>query len=58
MRSVPLTDAGARLRQLAEEVDRTREPVQLTKNGREYVVLVSAVDLSSMEATPRTAGQP
>jgi antitoxin YefM len=57
VRSVPLTDAAARLRQLAVEVDRTGEPVQLTKNGREYVVLVSAVDLASMEAT-LDAGRP
>ncbi len=41
MRSVPLWDAGTHLDQLAGEVDRTREPVHLTKDGREYVVLVS-----------------
>ncbi len=51
MRSVPLWDAEARLHQLADEVDRTHEHVHLTKDGHEYVVLVSAQDLASMEAT-------
>jgi antitoxin YefM len=58
VRSVPLTDAGARLRQLAEEVDRTREPLHLTKDGHEYVVLVSAQDLASMEATLELLSDP
>ncbi len=32
-------------------MDRTHERVQITKNGRSYVVLISAEDLASLEAT-------
>jgi antitoxin YefM len=39
------------LSEIAEEVDRTHRRVQITKNGRSYVVLISAEDLASLEAT-------
>jgi antitoxin YefM len=32
-------------------VDRTHERVHVTRNGRDYVVLLSAADLESLEAT-------
>jgi antitoxin YefM len=32
-------------------VDRTHDRVHVTRNGREYVVLISAEDLESLEAT-------
>ena len=32
-------------------MDRTHERVHVTRNGREYVVLMSAEDLASLEAT-------
>jgi antitoxin YefM len=51
MSTLPLSDAKARLSQIADEVDRTHERVHITKNGREYVVLISAEDLASIEAT-------
>ena len=51
METVPLTDAKARLSEIADEVDRTHERVQITKNGRSYVVLITAEDLESLEAT-------
>src|SRR3712207_8883757 len=37
----PMSDAKARLSEIADEVDRTHERILITKNGREYVVLVS-----------------
>ena len=51
MSTVPLSEAKARLSEIAEEVDRTHERVHVTRHGREYVVLVSAEDLESLEAT-------
>jgi len=51
MRTLPLSEVKARLSEIADEVDRTHERVHVTRNGREYVVLVSAEDLESLEAT-------
>jgi prevent-host-death family protein len=51
MTTLPLSEVKARLSEIAEEVDRTHERVHITRNGREYVVLVSAADLESLEAT-------
>lgn len=51
MTVLPLSDAKARLSEIAEEVGRTHERVHITKNGKEYVVLLAAEDLESMEAT-------
>ena len=48
---MPLSEAKARLSEIADEVDRTHERVHVTRNGREYVVLMSAEDLASLEAT-------
>ena len=48
---LPLSDVKARLSEIAEEVDRTHERVHITRNGREYVVLIAAEDLESIEAT-------
>jgi antitoxin YefM len=48
---LPLSDVKARLSEIAEEVDRTHERVHITRNGREYVVLVAAEDLEAIEAT-------
>ena len=58
MSTVPLSDAKARLSQIADEVDRTHERVHITKNGREYVVLVSAEDLAGIEATLELLADP
>jgi prevent-host-death family protein len=49
--TIPLSDAKARLSEIADDVDRTHQRVQITKNGRSYVVLISAEDLDSLEAT-------
>ena len=51
MTTMPLSDVKARLSEIAEEVDRTHERIHVTRNGREYVVLLSAEDLESLEAT-------
>lgn len=48
---MPLSAAKARLSEIADEVDRTHQRVRITKNGRSYVVLISAEDLASLEAT-------
>lgn len=51
MTTLPLSEVKARLSEIAEEVDRTHERVHVTRNGREYVVLLAAEDLDSLEAT-------
>jgi antitoxin YefM len=51
MTIMPLSDVKARLSEIADEVYRTHERVHVTRNGREYVVLISAEDLESIEAT-------
>jgi antitoxin YefM len=51
MTTLPLSEAKARLSQIADEVHRTHERVTITKNGRSYLVLMSSDDLESMEAT-------
>jgi prevent-host-death family protein len=51
MTTLPLSEVKARFSEIAEEVASTHERIQITKNGREYVVLISADDLESLEAT-------
>ena len=58
MKMLPLSDVKARLSEIAEEVDRTHERVHITRNGREYVVLISAEDLESIEATLELVSDP
>lgn len=58
MDTLPLSDAKARLSEIADEVDRTHQRVQITKNGRSYVVLMSAEDLASLEATLELLSDP
>lgn len=58
MGTLPLSAAKARLSEIADEVDRTHERVQITKNGRSYVVLISAEDLESLEATVELLSDP
>ncbi len=50
MSMVPLSEAKARLSEIADEVYRTHDRVQVTRNGREFVVIMSAEDLESLEA--------
>jgi antitoxin YefM len=58
MDTLPLSAAKARLSEIADEVDRTHQRVQITKNGRSYVVLISAEDLESLEATLELLSDP
>jgi antitoxin YefM len=58
MTMVPLSEAKARLSELADEVYRTHDRVQVTRNGREFVVLMSAEDLESLEATIELLADP
>ena len=55
---MPLSEVKARLSEIAEEVATTHERVQITKNGRDYVVLVAAQDLESLEATLELLADP
>jgi antitoxin YefM len=58
MTTLPLSEVKARLSEVADEVDRTHDRVHITRNGREYVVLISAEDLESMEATIELLSDP
>ena len=51
MGTIPLSEAKARLSEIADEGGRTHERVHITRNGRDYVVLLAAEDLESIEAT-------
>jgi antitoxin YefM len=56
--TLPLSEAKARLSEIADEVRRTHERVHITRNGREYVVLLAAEDLESIEATLELLADP
>ena len=58
MVTLPLSDVKARLSEIADEVDRTHERVHITRNGREYVVLLAAEDLEAIEATMELLADP
>jgi antitoxin YefM len=58
MTTIPLSEAKARLSEVADEVDRTHDRVHITRNGRDYVVLVAAEDLESLEATIELLSDP
>lgn len=58
MSTVPLSEAKARLSEIADEVGRTHERVHITRNGREHVVLLAAEDLESIEATLELLSDP
>ena len=55
---MPLSEVKARLSEIAEEVAATHDRVQVTRNGREYVVLLAAEDLESLEATLELLADP
>jgi len=58
MRTLPLSEVKAHLSEIADEVDRTHERVQVTRNGRDYVVLMAREDLESLEATLELLSDP
>jgi antitoxin YefM len=49
--TVPLSDAKARLSELADRVEHEHERILVTRNGRPSFVLLSADDLESLEET-------
>ena len=58
MTTMPLSEAKGRLSEVADEVNRTHDRVHITRNGREYVVLISAEELESLEATIELLADP
>lgn len=58
MSTIPLSEAKARLSEIADEVGRTHQRVHITRNGRDYVVLLAAEDLESIEATLELLADP
>jgi antitoxin YefM len=58
MTTLPLSEAKARLSEVADEVDRTHDRVHITRNGHEYVVLISSEDLEALEATIELLSDP
>jgi prevent-host-death family protein len=58
MTTLPLSEVKARLSEIADEVATTHERVNITKNGRQYVVLLAAEDLESIEATLELLSDP
>lgn len=58
MITLPLSEVKARLSEIAEDVAATHTRVQITKNGRDYVVLLAAEDLESIEATLELLSDP
>lgn len=58
MTTLPLSEVKARLSEIAEAVATTHERVQVTRNGRDYVVLLASEDLQSLEATLELLSDP
>lgn len=58
MATIPLSQAKTHLSEIAHEVHRTHDRVGVTRNGREFVVIISAEDLESMEATIELLSDP
>lgn len=58
METLPLSEVKARLSEIAEQVQRTHQRVSITRNGRDYVVLMAAEDLESLEATLELLSDP
>ncbi|MDR1187629.1 MAG: type II toxin-antitoxin system Phd/YefM family antitoxin [Bifidobacteriaceae bacterium] len=46
-----LSEVKSRLSEVADEIFRTHDRVNVTRNGREFVVIMSAQELESLEAT-------
>jgi prevent-host-death family protein len=58
MTAVPLGEARDRLSEFVAEVERTHERVTITRHGHPAAVLISAVDLASIEETLEILGTP
>jgi prevent-host-death family protein len=58
VQTLPLSEVKARLSEIADEVDQTHERIYVTRNGRDFVVLMSKEDLDSLEATLELLSDP
>lgn len=58
MTTISLSDAKARLSEVADEVHRTHQRINVTRNGRDYVVILAAEELESLEATIELLSDP
>lgn len=55
---MPLSEAKARLSEVAAEVSRTHERVTITRNGVPALVMIAPEDLESLEATIELLSDP
>lgn len=58
MTMLPVSEVRRRFSEIADEVARTHDRVQVTRHGREHVVLIAAADLESLEATIELLSDP
>lgn len=58
MQTLPLSEVKARLSEIADEVNQTHERICVTRNGRDFVVLMAKEDLDSLEATLELLSDP
>lgn len=58
MTTVSMAEAKAHLEKISDEVFRTNDRVHVTRDGREFVVIISAADLESLEATIELLSDP
>ena len=58
MTVMSLADAQARLFEVADQVFRTHDRVRVTRDGQEFVVIVAAEELESLEATLELLSDP
>lgn len=58
MTGLPLSEVKARLSEIADEVYRTHDRVRITRNGRDYVMLIAVEDFESIEATLELLADP
>jgi antitoxin YefM len=56
METVPITEAKARIAELAERVAREHDHVTITRNGRADVMLISVAEYESMQETLDSLG--
>jgi antitoxin YefM len=58
MTTIPLAEARAQLSQLIDEVVKTHERVEITRNGRRAAVLLAADDYDSLVETIEVLSDP
>jgi antitoxin YefM len=58
MRTLPVTEAKAKLNELVEEAETTHEHVTITRHGHPSVVMMAADDFEAMQETVFWLSQP